>query len=48
LYEAVAEDDELAGDAVLDEIDTPLEGARLARAVVAARDADAGGIVLAA
>jgi hypothetical protein len=43
LYEAVAEDDDLAGEAildgVLDEIDTPLEGARLARAVIAARDA---------
>ena len=43
MYEAVAEDDELAGEAildgVLDEIDTPLEGARLARAVIPARDA---------
>jgi len=43
LCEAIAEDDEVAGDAVieevLDELDTPLERARLARAVIAARDA---------
>jgi SEC-C motif len=43
LCEAVAEDDgriwEAAIDEALDEIDTPLERARLARAVIAARDA---------
>src|SRR3954468_21732119 len=43
LCEAIAEDDELAGDAVikevLDALDTPLERARLARAVIALRDA---------
>ena len=43
LCEAIAEDDELAGDSVieevLDELDTPLERARLARAVMAVRDA---------
>jgi hypothetical protein len=43
LCEAIAEDDEVAGDAViedvLDALDTPLERARLARAVIAARDA---------
>jgi hypothetical protein len=43
LCDAIAEDDELAGDAVieevLDELDTPLERARLARAVLAVRDA---------
>ena len=43
LCEALADDDEVAGDAVidevLDELDTPLERARLARAVIAARDA---------
>ena len=43
LCRAIADDDELAGeavlDAVLDELDTPLERARLARAVIAARDA---------
>jgi hypothetical protein len=43
LSEAIAEDDEVVGDAVieavLDELDTPLERARLARAVIAARDA---------
>jgi SEC-C motif len=43
LCEAIAEDDELAGDAVLDEVldelDTPVERARLARAVIALRDA---------
>src|SRR3954447_11651074 len=42
LCAAIAEDDELAGEAVLDgvldELDTPLERARLARAVIAARD----------
>jgi hypothetical protein len=42
LCEAVAEDDELTGEAVLDEvldeINTPLERARVARAVIAARD----------
>jgi SEC-C motif len=43
LCAAIAADDELAGEAVLDEVldelDTPLERARLARAVIAARDA---------
>ena len=43
LCEAIAEDDELAGEAgieeVFDELDTPLVRARLARAVIAARDA---------
>jgi hypothetical protein len=43
LCAAIAEDDELAGEAVLeevlDELDTPLERARVARAVIAARDA---------
>jgi hypothetical protein len=43
LSEAIAEDDEVVGDAVieevLDELDTPLERARLARAMIAARDA---------
>jgi hypothetical protein len=43
LCEAIAEDDEVVGEAVLDEVldelDTPLERARLARAVIAARDA---------
>jgi hypothetical protein len=43
LGEAMAEDDELAGEAVfdevLDELDTPLERARLARAVIGLRDA---------
>jgi SEC-C motif len=43
LCEAIAADDELAGDAVidevLDELDTSLERARLARAVIALRDA---------
>ena len=52
LYEAIAEDDELAGeavlDAVLDGLDTPLERARLARAVIAARDAGRCGRLLAA
>lgn len=52
LCEAIAEDDELVGDAVieevLDELDTPLERARLARAVIAARDAGGCGRRLAA
>src|SRR5829696_10133862 len=52
LCEAIAEDDELAGEAVfdevLDELDTPLERARLARAVIAARDAGRCGRLLAA
>jgi hypothetical protein len=43
LCDAIAEDDELAGDVVIDEVltelDTPLERARLARAVIAVRDA---------
>ncbi len=43
LCRALVEDDEVAGDAVidevLDELDTRLERARLARAVIAARDA---------
>jgi hypothetical protein len=52
LCEALAEDDEVAGDAVidevLDELDTPLERARLARAVIATRDAGRCGRLLAA
>jgi hypothetical protein len=52
LCEAIAEDDEIAGDAViaevLDELDTPLERARLARAVIAVRDAGRCGRRLAA
>jgi SEC-C motif len=52
LCEAIAEDDELAGEAVLDEVldelDTPFERARLARAVIAARDAGRCGRLLAA
>lgn len=52
LCEAIAEDDEMAGEAVfdevLDEFDTPLERARLARAVIAARDAGRCGRLLAA
>jgi hypothetical protein len=52
LCEAIAEDDELAGEAVLDEVldelDTPLERARLARAVIAMRDAGRCGRRLAA
>jgi len=52
LCEAIAEDDELAGDvvieAVLDELDTPVERARLAGAVIAARDAGRCGRRLAA
>ena len=42
LCEAIAEDDEIAGDAVidqvLDELDTPVARQRLARAVIALRD----------
>src|SRR5215217_2497724 len=42
LWEAIAADDELAGDAViervLDELDTPVARERLARAVIALRD----------
>ena len=52
LCEAIVADDELAGDAVieevLDELDTPLEPARLARAVIALRDAGRCGRLLAA
>jgi SEC-C motif len=52
LCEAIAEDDELAGEAVLDEVldelDSPLERARLARAVIAMRDAGRCGRLLAA
>jgi SEC-C motif len=52
LCEAIAEDDETAGDAVieevLDELDTPFERARLARAVIALRDAGRCGRRLAA
>lgn len=52
LCEAIAEDDELTGDAVieevLDELDTPLERARLARAVIAVRDVGRCGRLLAA
>jgi hypothetical protein len=52
LCEAIAEDDEIAGDAVieevLDELDTPFERARLARAVIALRDAGRCGRRLAA
>jgi hypothetical protein len=52
LCEAIAEDDEMAGDAVieqvLDELDTPLQRARLARAVIALRDAGRCGRRLAA
>jgi hypothetical protein len=51
LCEAIAEDDELAGDAefdeVLDELDTPVERARLARAVIALRDEGRCGRLLA-
>src|SRR3954453_603121 len=43
LCEAIAEDDEAAGDAVIEqvlvELDTPLQRARLARGVIALRDA---------
>ncbi len=52
LCEAIVEDDELAGEAVLDEaldeLDTPLERARLARALIAMRDAGRCGRLLAA
>ncbi len=52
LCEAIAEDDELAGEAaldeVIDELDTPSERARLARAVIAMRDAGRCGRLLAA
>ena len=52
LCEAIAEDDELAGEAVLDEVldelDRPLERARLARGVIAMRDAGRCGRRLAA
>jgi hypothetical protein len=52
MCEAIAKDDELAGEAVidevLDELDTPLERARLARAVLAVRDAGGCGRLLAA
>jgi hypothetical protein len=52
LCEAIVEDDELAGEGalgeVLDELDTPFERARLARAVIAARDARRCGRLLAA
>src|SRR4051794_19595708 len=52
LCEALAEDDEVAGgaviDEVLDELDTPFERARLARAVIATRDAGRCGRLLAA
>jgi hypothetical protein len=43
VFDAVADDDQAAGEAVLDEvleaIDTPLERARLARGVIALREA---------
>jgi hypothetical protein len=52
LCEAIVEDDELAGEGalgeVLDELDTPFERARLARAVIAARDGGRCGRLLAA
>ena len=52
LCEEIADDDEFAGEAVLDdvldELDTPLERARLARAVIAMRDAGRCGRLLAA
>jgi hypothetical protein len=52
LCEAIAEDDEVAGDVVieevLDQLDTPFERARLARAVIAVRDAGRCGRRLAA
>jgi hypothetical protein len=52
LCAAIAEHDELAGEAVfeevLDELDTPLQRARLARAVIALRDARRCGQLLAA
>jgi hypothetical protein len=52
LCDAMVEDDELAGevvfDEVLDELDTPLERARLVQAVIALRDAGRCGRRLAA
>jgi hypothetical protein len=52
LCEAIAADDEALGDAVieavLDELDTPLQRARLARGVIALRDAGRCGRPLAA
>jgi len=52
LCEAIAADDERAGDAVieevLDELDTSVQRARLARAVIALRDAGRCGRLLAA
>ena len=52
LCEAIAEDDELAGEAVIEEVldalDTPLQRVRLARAVIAAREAGRCGRPLAA
>jgi len=52
LCEAIAEDDEIAGDAVIEqvlvELDTPLQRARLARGVIAVRDAGRLGRRLAA
>ena len=52
LCEAIAADDELAGEAVidevLDELDTPVQRARLARAVIVMRDAGRCGRRLAA
>jgi hypothetical protein len=52
LCEAIVEEDEPAGEAVLDEVldalDTPFERARLARAVIAARDRGRCGRLLAA
>jgi hypothetical protein len=52
LCDAIAEDDEIAGDAVIEqvlvELDTPLQRARLARGVIALRDAGRLGRRLAA
>jgi hypothetical protein len=52
LCEAIAEDDETAGDAVIErvlvELDTPVQRARLARGVIALRDAGRLGRRLAA
>jgi hypothetical protein len=52
LCEAIAEDDEIAADAVVEEVldalDTPLERARLARAVIAGRESGKCGPRLAA
>jgi len=52
LCEAIAEDDELVGEAVIEEVldalDTPLERARLARAVITLREAGRCGRRLAA